>query len=205
MIQKKEINSSDTDSVFSDGSQSDCGSIFSDGESSCDLNKASNAESIFPTVLSVLIPTEKEIITGNGTKKKVNMVESTGASLNYENSTRTRSATTVAFSNIRRDQENEEPKMAKRKKASTPIRKRISRLEKRASGADIGDTYGNTIRQRKQEQRKISGIYKEVASADMADDENMFEMTMLEDDREEQRKKHRLFREKFENLNKSAI
>ena len=59
--------------------------------------------------------------------------------------------------------------MAKRKKASTPIRKRISRLEKRASGAnigaDIGDTYGNAIRQRKHEQRKISGIYKEVASA----------------------------------------
>ena len=37
----------------------------------------------------------------------------------------------------------------------------------------------------------------------MADEENMFEMTMLEDDRQEQRKKHRLFREKFENLNKS--
>ena len=53
----------------------------------------------------------------------------------------------------------------KRKKASTPIRKRISRLEKKASGVDIGDTYGSAIRLRKQEQRLSSGIYKEVASA----------------------------------------
>ena len=100
----REINSSDYESVFSDGSQSDCGSVFSDGGSSCDLDKASNAESTFPNILPVLISAEKEpeIITGNGIKKEAKLVESTGANLKYDNSTKTRSATTVAVSIIRR-------------------------------------------------------------------------------------------------------
>merc|ERR1712106_906353 len=204
---------SDGQSIFSDASDSNDENFLSDGGSSCDdeiivaiidqdvanvpspemehLALEDEEEETGEVIDTALVkpkasPLRRRLDDGATVKESLSDVTQRILSNRNKEETKRQVQTIIV--------KNDQVPRKKIKKASTPIRNRISNLKKSADR-----TYDIDLQRRREVLMQPTA--RVTSSVGDENDVNPFEMTLAEDDREDQKKRHRIFMEKFERIN----
>ena len=213
---------SELESFFSDASESNDDSFFSDGGSSCDEEMRKNnppKKLEFPKVSppSPEMPKKKMELRNIIEKpQKAALQRKSDTLFDVTENILSRQNRKKVESEVNNESNSNVPRK-KLKKASTPIRNRISNLEKNADHkrSTLNKTYDIDLQRRRETHVRPNRVANSVGKYKLSfiitkiplklnlgdeNDESPFEMTLAEDDRVDQKKRHRLFLEKFEKI-----